>query len=130
MVYLPLSKAISALYCAFSFSDSLSLSAKNSYRWASLPIISIIRYLAFSNFSPTTLFSEKNMTGYFPICSSHSSLFLDIYRPSNRDLSVPSSKNERSILMLRVFPNLRGRVNNVTLLQLSNNCSIRFVLSI
>ena len=58
------------------------------------------------------------------------SLFLEIYRPSKGDLSIPISKKVRNILILSVFPKRRGRVNRFTFPQFCKSCSINFVLSI
>ena len=43
-----------------------------------------------------------------PMCSSQRDLFCEIYNPSNSDLSVPISKNERNMLIPRVFPKRLG----------------------
>ena len=118
-----------ALYCHFSSSERLSLSKRKSKRCASLPISSVIRYFALSKVNPSTLLSDRKITGYFPIYSSQSALFSAIYKPSNKEASAPVSKKARNMLMFKVFPKRRGRVNSVTSPPVSTNCSISFVLS-
>ena len=117
-------------YCSFSISVSLSLSNKNKNLHASFPTICVRASKASSYNRPLTSFSEMNITGYFPICSAHSSLLFAIYNPSNKDSSVPISKKARSILILRVLPKRLGLVNRFTFPQFCKSCSISFVLSI
>ena len=118
-----------ALYLSLSFSESASLHSKNLNLSASFPISSVIMYLASSKELPSTPFNDRKITGYFPIYSSHSSLLPEIYKPSNKALSVPISKKLLSMLILRVFPKRRGRVKSVTSLQFNKSCSISLVLS-
>ena len=79
---------------------------------------------------PSTPLNERNMTGYLPICSSQSTLLPEIYKPSNKDLSIPISKKLLSILILSVFPKRLGRVKRVTFPHPCKSCSISLVLSI
>lgn len=85
--------------------------------------------LAVVKSKPSTPLSDRKMTGYFPIYSSQSSLLPEIYKPSNKDLSVPISKKLFNMLILRVFPKRRGRVKRVTSLHLYKSYSISLVLS-
>ena len=126
---LPFFIIVSPLYCSRSICVSLSLSAKNETLFISFPIILTNASKASSYVNPSTPLSERKMTGYFPMYSSHSSLLPEIYKPSNKALSVPISKKLLSMLILRVFPKRRGRVKSVTSLQFNKSCSISLVLS-
>ena len=66
----------------------------------------------------STFFNVSEITGNFPIYSSHSSFSRDTFSPLNSDLSHPISRNDCSIFIFRDFPKRRGRVNRFTSPQL------------
>ena len=106
--------SISFLYCWRSVSDKRPLSARNEKQAASLPMISQNIPLASSKLSPAAAFRLMEMTGNFPMYLSQSSFSSAIASPSKSVLSHPNLKKHFNMLMFKVFPNLRGRVNKLT----------------
>lgn len=62
----------------------------------------------------TAPFKLTEITGNFPIYSSHSFSSCAISNPEKRELSLPYSKKYFSILIFRDLPNLLGRVKRFT----------------
>ena len=61
----------------------------------------------------STFFNVSEITGNFPIYSSHSSFSRDTFSPLNSDLSHPISRNDCSIFIFRDFPKRRGLLTHI-----------------